>query len=340
MTSREANTQVHLVTKEQHGLRIDQCVPQGFASLSRRKARQLIGEGCVWINGRVIRVHSRKVSAGDRITVKLEDANPNDLDVMEAESSENANHFAEDIDWDVHGGRPSFLFRDKYIAILDKPSGIPTEPTRREDLRTCLRQVEAIQREEGLHPHRQYVAAAHRLDAQASGVLAFALRKKAAAELSSQFAVRTAKRVYRALVVGNVEKDEDELHHHLTRVGPGVRQGVVSADRGKHAITNYQVLERFGAVTLVELQLQTGRTHQIRVQMAEVGHPLVGDWLYLPKEREHECPKGDRVMLHAVSLSLVHPRTQKIMEFVSELPADFIAYMEQLRNQSQTDGDE
>lgn len=318
------------MTLEQHGLRLDQCVPQGFEHLSRRKARQLISDGQVWLNGQVVRVQSRRVSSGDRVTVRIALEEPNETKQTPAQTKGSGNRFAEDIDWSVYGGKPSFLFRDNYIAILDKPSGTPTEPTRREDLRTCLRQVEAIQREEGLHPRRQYVAAAHRLDAQASGVLAFALRKKAAAELSSQFAARTAKRVYNALVVGAVERDEEELHHHLARVGPGVRQGVVSEDRGKHAITTYRVLKRWESVTLVELQLGTGRTHQIRVQMAAAGHPLVGDWLYLPDEQAEQCPRGERVMLHAVSLALVHPRSQETMTFESSLPNDFIEYMDQL----------
>lgn len=319
-----------LVEKEQSGLRLDQCASRVFEGLSRTRARALISEGSLWVNGKPVRRNSRKVFAGDRITLLVKDGT---LEKSDANSTSEASQPV--IDWDAHGGRPAFLYRDNWLAVLNKSSGIPTEPTRREDLRICLRQVEATLREEGLHPRRLYVAAVHRLDAQASGALAFALRKKAAAELSGQFASRTAGRIYQALVVGQVESEEGELRHHLARVGPGLRQGVVSEGRGKHAITRYRVLRRFDDASLVELRLQTGRTHQIRVQMSEIGHPLLGDWLYLPEEDASRCPRASRLMLHAVSLSLNHPKTGERMTFEAPLPDDFAGYLGELEGASE-----
>ncbi len=332
----------HFVTEEHSGLRLDRCISQVFDGLSRRQARHFITGGKIWVNGRPIRILSRKVFTGDRVTwfasEEPESSETSASDGAETVPGERSRRHHQVIDWDAYGGKPEFLFRDKYLAVLNKTSGIPTEPTPREDIRICLRQVEAIQREEGLHPRRVYAAAVHRLDAQASGALAFAMRKKAAAELCAQFASRSASRIYQALVVGRVEEDEGEIRHHLGRIGPGLRQGVVSEDRGKHAITQYKVLERFADSTWVELKLQTGRTHQIRVQMSAIGHPLLGDWLYLPKQDAARCPVAGRLMLHAIRLSLTHPKTQEPLTFEAPLPDDFSSYLETLRSTSKEKG--
>lgn len=332
---------VYCVEAEQDGVRIDIYLPLMCAGLSRGKARKLLAEGAVCLNGVPVRVMSRRVYRGDRISLlqpvlpEVEDVGKHGLgdDDQEgegAEQEERMNPFVQEIAWDTLGGRPVFLYRDDYLAVVNKPAGIPTEPTRDVDIQSSLRQVEASLREAGLHPRRIYVVAVHRLDAPASGALVFALRKQAAAALSAQFANRTAGRLYRALVVGNVASEHGELRDYLGRIS-WIRQGVVPKNRGKLAITEYRVVERFADATLVELKLQTGRTHQIRVQMAAAGHPLIGDWMYCSEDVAQRCPPAQRLMLHACSLTLVHPHTQETMEFSAALPDDFAAYLEQLR---------
>ena len=311
MTPTDPDRHFHLVPAEQAGLRLDQCVARAFAGLSRRRARGVISDGEVWLNGKPTRVLSRRVSAGDRITwfPAEEEGEPSQA-----------------LDWERLGGRPELVFRDHSVAIVNKPSGVATEPTRGEDLRTSLRRLEALLREEGVHPSKVFVAAAHRLDTQASGLVAFALSREAAAHLSAQFAARTASRTYHALVSGLLEGDEERrLEGDIAKVGPGSRRGVVPAGEGKRAVTWVRPLERLGDATWVELRLETGRTHQIRVHMSDLGHPLLGDRLYGPRPL-----RAERLMLHARRLTLEHPDGRELA-LEAPHPADFTAALESLR---------
>ncbi len=233
-------------------------------------------------------------------------------------------------DASVFGEAPNFLYVDRHMAILNKPSGTPVEPTPNEDLRTCLRQVEAWQRARGVHPKKQYATAAHRLDAGASGAVAFALSKTAARVLSAQFAQHTARRIYWAVVVGCPDPESGTLRDHMDHTGPGLKRSVVPSNQGKLAVTDYRVLERLGPASLIEIRLQTGRTHQIRVHFAHIGHPLVGDWMYCPTEKALLCPPSKRLLLHARELTLTHPNGTDIA-VVAPLDDDFTAYLDALR---------
>lgn len=304
--------------------RLDRFLAETFDGLSRSAARRAIEEGHIWVNGDNVRIQSRTLWEKDRVTWTslppyLQDA---------AQQDELA--FQPETNWQIFGGQPSFLFRDKYVAILNKQPGIPVESTPKEDLRTCQRQIEATLRDEGLMAKRIFVAAAHRLDAGASGVLAFALRKRAAASLSEQFAQRTATRIYRALVVGTIPEDRLRIEEPIGRIGPGLKQGIVHGKRGKKAITHVQVVERFDSCTLIEVKLETGRTHQIRVHMAHLGFPLVGDWLYCSKEHAALCPSAPRMMLHALRLTLAHPVDSSIATWEAPLEPAFAEYLTQL----------
>ncbi|MCK6509243.1 pseudouridine synthase [Myxococcota bacterium] len=233
-------------------------------------------------------------------------------------------------DASVFGEAPAFLYVDRHMAILNKPSGTPVEPTPNEDLHTCLRQVEAWQRARGVHPKKQYATAAHRLDAGASGAVAFALSKTAARVLSAQFAQHTARRIYWAVVVGCPDPESGTLRDHMDHTGPGLKRSVVPPNQGKLAVTDYRVLERLGPASLIEIRLQTGRTHQIRVHFAHIGHPLVGDWMYCPPEKALLCPPSKRLLLHARELTLTHPNGTDIA-VVAPLDDDFTAYLDALR---------
>jgi RluA family pseudouridine synthase len=174
------------------------------------------------------------------------------------------------------------------------------------------------------------VTAAHRLDAGASGAVAFALSKTAARVLSAQFAQHTARRIYWAVVVGTPEPESGILRDHMDHTGPGLKRSVVPAPQGKSAVTEYRVLERLGPASLVEIRLHTGRTHQIRVHFAHIGHPLVGDWMYCPPEKSLLCPPSQRLLLHARELTLTHPNGTDI---AVEAPLDeaFTRYLDDLR---------
>ena len=315
----------HIVRNDASGERLDRFLPQVFQDLSRTEARKQISAGHIWINGKPSRVQSRKLKNGDRITWKRpKEESSSSGEIQTAPSKV--------FSWEDYGGEPDFLYRDRHMAIMNKRSGIPIEPTPKEDIRTCLRQVEAFLRQSGIHPSKIYAAAAHRLDAGASGAVAFATSKSAAKGLGQQFAERSASRTYHAIVVGQVPKDKGVIQSYLARTGPGIKRGSVSpsAKKAKVAITHYEVLERFETATLMQVHLETGRTHQIRVHFAEMGHPLVGDWLYCPEEFAEKCPPCERLMLHAQSLSIVHPIRKEDMTFTAPYHPYFREYLEKL----------
>ena len=311
------------VSRYEAGQRLDRYIADVFPEISRRKARELIAKGYIWLNGHPVRILSRRLKRGDRITWFDEE--------IESSAPPSEGEESRSIRWERYGGKPGFLYRDHFLAIAEKPAGLPTEPTPREDVKTLKRQIEALLREEGLHPKRIYVTAVHRLDAAASGAVAFALKKTAARELSRQFAERRTRRTYRALVAGIPREKSGELRHYIGWTGPGVRHGVLPPSKGKLAVLTYRVIEEFSDASILEIQLKTGRTHQIRVQMAAVGHPLLGDWLYMPRDLAARYPSASRLMLHAYYLKLYHPEDGRPLEVRSPYPPDFSDFLRDIR---------
>ena len=207
---------------------------------------------------------------------------------------------------------------DDEIVVADKPAGLLTIGTDRERHRTLHRQL--FDRE--LRRHRGgRVFVVHRLDRDASGLLVFAKSEKAKRALQAQFQDRTAGRTYHAVVRGSYPRDEDILKSYLAE-NRALRM-YVTADprRGKLAVTHVRVLRRASKATLLEVVLESGRKHQIRVHLAEAGHPLLGDRRY---GEDRAGPIG-RLALHAVALEIEHPTTGKRMRFESRLPRRFLA---------------
>ncbi len=186
----------------------------------------------------------------------------------------------------------------------------------------------------------------HRLDKDTSGLLVIAKEEYAMAHISKQFFDRTTEREYQAIVWGDVEADQGTIEAHIGR-HPRLRKcyyAFEDGSEGKHAVTHYEVLERYGICTLVKCNLETGRTHQIRVHMKHIGHPLFNDAMYGgdrilkgPSTKNHQqfmnnCFEAlPRQALHARTLGLTHPTSGERMQFTSELPADFQALLEKLR---------
>ncbi len=206
---------------------------------------------------------------------------------------------------------------DDEIVVADKPAGLLTIGTDRERHRTLYRQLfdSELRRRPG---GRVFVV--HRLDRDASGLLVFAKSQKAKRVLQAQFQDRTASRTYHAVVRGSYPRDEDVLKSYL--VENRALRMYVTADprRGKLAITRVRVLRRAPSATLLEVALESGRKHQIRVHLAETGHPLLGDRRY---GEDRAGPIG-RLALHAVALEIEHPTTGKRMRFESRAPRRFL----------------
>lgn len=249
--------------------RLDRVLAALIEGLSRSEARRLIAAGSVFVDGRRCRIASRAVSAGARVRVETSPL-PSPAAALVV------------------------LYDDDCCVAVDKPVGMATAPTRQAAAGTAL---EELQRQLGVERGRR-LWLVHRLDRDTSGVLLFARTSAAARNLDAAFRERGVEKDYLAWVAGRVESEAGEIHARLSN-----RAGRAFVDpAGKAADTGFEVIERAADRTLLSLRPSTGRTHQLRVHMKHLGHPIVGDRLY-------GGPPGARLMLHATRLRLPHPQT-------------------------------
>ena len=319
-----------VIDKGQEALRIDKFLMNRIEGATRNKIQQAINAELVTVNGKTIK-QNYKVKPTDEIIV-FSDMSPEETEVV-----------PEKMDLNI-------VFEDDDIMIINKPSGMVVHPgsgnysgTLLNGVAWYLQQKEPTISEEKL-PRFGLV---HRIDKNTSGLLILAKNDKAMSHLARQFFDHTVKRKYIALVWGDIVNDEGTIKAH---VGRNLRhrklfEAYPEGDHGKDATTHYKVIERFNYVTLVECVLETGRTHQIRVHMKFIGHPLFSDDFYggdkivkgtvFAKYRQFVdncfaiCP---RQALHAKTLGFIHPSTRKEMFFEAELPVDMKLVIEKWRN--------
>lgn len=210
-----------------------------------------------------------------------------------------------------------FVFEDNDMVVVSKPSGLLTVPIPNMQ---SINLLETINSE--LSIINEKIITVHRIDRFTSGLVVFAKNSNAHKDLVRQFLSHTPIRTYLALVRGIIVEDEGELLHYLKKINRGFRNVVVPEGDpdGTLARMTFKVLERHAETTLVQINLDTGLKNQIRVQMAEYGHPLVGDRHYSPEELHEE--KIDRQALHAWKLSFAHPKDGKKMKFEADIPTD------------------
>ena len=287
---------------EMAGLRLDQALAKLLPEESRSRLARLIEEGHVRVEGEPAAVR-RKVKSGESVEVWLA---PRPVDTA---------FRAEAIELTV-------VHEDPDVLVIDKPAGLVVHPGSGNWEGTMLNAL--------LHhvPGARELPRAgivHRLDKETSGLLVVAKTEAAQASLVRQLQARTVKRTYLAVVRGRVERDgtvDAPIGRH-----PVQRTKMAVVPAGKPAVTHYRVRERFAAHTLLECQLETGRTHQIRVHLASIGHPLEGDVAY--------AGRGPRIFarqaLHAWKLAFIHPRTNDLVAFESPMPEDFRGLLEALR---------
>ncbi len=219
----------------------------------------------------------------------------------------------------------SFYYIDDYIAIVEKPAGMVVYPSLGHDSGTLLN---------GLCYHSKKLATVglplrpgivHRLDKDTSGIMVIALDDIAYYDLIEQFRHRTVNRRYLAIIHGSPRHDYGEVAYPIGRSKGDRKKMSIKTNRGKDALTTWRVLRRYNNASLIELKLGTGRTHQIRVHMAAIGHPVLGDRVYGSKgliQRGSITYPVRRQMLHAATLGIVHPITRQYLEFQSEMPLD------------------
>ena len=289
--------------EENAGERIDAFLASKLHDVTRSWLQKLIEAGNVSVEGREKLAKNYKLRAGDRLTVELPE--PETLDVL-----------PENIPLDI-------VYEDEYLLVVNKPSGMVVHPAVGNHTGTLVNAV-MFHCGDQLSSINGVVrpGIVHRIDKDTSGLLVIAKTDAAHRGLAEQFAVHSIKRAYRAVVYNNIKEDDGRVDAPIGRNPKDrLKMAVVSADKGRRAVTNYHVIERSGKFTYVECRLETGRTHQIRVHMAYIGHPLLGDPLYGPRKGMSGVTGQ---VLNAKELGFVHPITGEYMEFDSELPTEFV----------------
>jgi 23S rRNA pseudouridine1911/1915/1917 synthase len=316
-----------VVDKGQDLLRVDKFLMNRIENASRSKLQAAAEAGNIHVNSKPVKSNYR-VKPHDVITIVLAHP-PRDREIK-----------PENIPLNI-------VFEDGQLVVVNKPAGLVVHPgygnysgTLVNGLMYHFQHLEMFKSQE---PRPGLV---HRLDKNTSGIMILAKNEVALAKLAKQFFDRTTKRTYNALVWGNFEEDTGTITGHIGRCIKDRKKMDVfpEGDQGKHAVTHYKVLERFGYVTLVECKLETGRTHQIRVHFQHIGHPIFNDEVYggdkilkgttftKYKQFIDNCFKiMPRHALHARSLGFVHPTTGKEMFFDSELAGDMIQVIEKWR---------
>ncbi len=203
----------------------------------------------------------------------------------------------------------NIVFRDEHIIVLDKPSGLLSVPGKALEHRDSLQN-----RVQTVYPSATVV---HRLDMATSGLMVMALNKAAHRHISKQFELRKTKKAYQAIVYGKIQEQQGEVNLPLICDWPNRPKQMVDHENGKAALTHWQVLEYLPAATRVKLNPITGRSHQLRVHMLSLGHPIIGDRLYAHPEA---LALATRLNLHAYRLQFSHPVTEQPLTFESKVP--------------------
>jgi 23S rRNA pseudouridine1911/1915/1917 synthase len=311
-------TQIELlVAQSDSGTRLDRFITAHSPELSRARVQELIESGLVQVNGQPSKP-SKKIKGGERITVQPEPRAP-----LKAE--------AEYIPLDV-------LYEDDDLTIINKPSGMTVHAGAGNSRGTLVNAL--LGRGQSLSQSADLLrpGIVHRLDKDTSGAILIAKNDFAHAKLSEAFRTRAIQKTYLALVQGKFTTKQGRVELAIAR-DPKRRMRMSVRDAGKFsnaraARTDWTVLEEFGPASLLEVQLHTGRTHQIRVHLSALKHPVVGDTLYGAASQlivgKIKLPALDRQFLHAARLSFVHPRTEKQITVTAPLASELRIYLEKL----------
>lgn len=296
--------------------RLDRCLAEQLPDLSRSRIQKLIEQGQVQVNGTVCSSKKTIVQIGDRITLSIPEAVPLDLQ-------------PEAMPLDI-------LYEDEHLLILNKPVGLVVHPAPGHEAGTLVNALLAHCQNLAGIGGVQRPGIVHRLDKDTSGAIAIAKTDQAHQQLQAQFKAKTARREYLAVVYGAPAASSGTVDAPVGRhLVDRKKMAVVPEEKGgRRAVTHWQVEERLGNYTLMRFQLETGRTHQIRVHSAHIGHPVVGDPVYGSGRSVGVNLSGQA--LHAWKLRLQHPLTGEWIEAIAPLPPDFTTLLKVLRRRAST----
>ena len=300
--------QSYLVPEEFQGERIDKYLSEACCGLTRSYLQKLLKSQLVEVDGKAVK-NSYRVSAGETVELEVPEAVEPEIE-------------AEPIPLHI-------LYENKDIILINKPKGMVVHPAAGHYSQTLVNGLMYHCRGElsGINGVMR-PGIVHRIDMDTTGVLIVCKNDFAHNSIAEQLKVHSITRKYYAIVHGVIGEDEGTVDAPIGRHPVDRKKMSINYKNGKHAVTHYRVLERFKQFTYVECQLETGRTHQIRVHMASLNHPLLGDSVYGPSK----CPfKLQGQTLHAGVLGIIHPRTGEYMEFSAPLPEYFENLLEKLR---------
>ena len=303
-------TDIFEVMEEQEGERLDKYLSIIYPDFSRSFFQKLIKDSSVFVNDKVEKA-SYIVKLEDVVTIHFPDAVQTTIE-------------PENIPLDI-------IYEDDDLLIVNKPKGMVVHPSAGHYTGTlvngimyhCKDSLSGINGE--IRP-----GIVHRIDMDTTGSLIVCKNDFSHINIAEQIKVHSVNRIYEGIVCGNVKEDEGTIEGPIGRHPVERKKMAINEKNGKPAITHYKVLERFGNYTYMQFKLETGRTHQIRVHMSSIGHPLLGDSLYSSGKSPFKALQGQT--LHAKTIGFVHPTTQQYVEFEAPLPEYFEKLLTQLKN--------
>lgn len=288
-----------IVTNEEQGIRLDAFLAQ-VSGETRSRVQNLMEQGCVTVNGKAPKKAGVKLNAGDEVELMLPEPEP-----LEAVP----------VEMDI-----PIVYEDSDIVVVNKPRDLVVHPAAGHAQDTLVNALLFACDDLSGIGGKLRPGIVHRLDKDTTGLLVVAKNDEAHVNLSQQISVHSAGRVYWALVEGRMKEQSGTVCAPIAR-SPKDRKKMAIVPDGKPATTHWRVLQQFDKTTLIECRLVTGRTHQIRVHMNSLHHPVCGDPIYgIAKSHAGVCP----LMLHAHDLHIKHPATGEEMNFTAEPPKDFL----------------